>query len=615
MNKLKLTTKLENVHNIFLPTILESLYLLKEYPIEECLLANKYELLTFYYSLKLTNSKKSINVEKLTNFSELIKIKNDVVFIKDYILLPIMYNFKFYVLSHMTAYYYSIKEHLPKNKSIVVIHFISDYDNELSSLSEFLKEHNNCKVKTLFIRVNSKNLIAVKGMDPLNMYVDLLQLSSSETQITDFLCNSDDILVEKNKLFNEYDCQFEISTLPILIYIFEKILVNLKINGSLYYAYSMSIYKPTFQLLNYINEQFTNFHYYENILDVESFGFIKYESYKGIIHNTKNKLTPIIKEYLTHDKFFGQHNLITSENPIYCKNNTITYGRQGETPIIKSLFNTKIDMNFIIKFNKIHDKKNIEIKQMIKQIEHLRKLNKTKLDLHPFITHMVSTAIDFCTKYDIPINDKYKDFKPLNYKEFIHKYFKKINNVNLDRIEINIDSNYSITLPAVTEQIVKYIKKAMPSVECIIDGTSNIGSTAIVLSQHFKYIYSVEIERKTYDKLIHNIIEYRVKNVTAYYDDIMHFMKNKQLLEKIHFDIKTYCLFLDPPWSGVFYKTESLIDLYLGGINIVTFLQEIKCKYICLKVPFNYNFGLLYQNFYNITIHRVSGFYFVILIL
>ena len=155
----------------------------------------------------------------------------------------------------------------------------------------------------------------------------------------------------------------------------------------------------------------------------------------------------------------------------------------------------------------------------------------------------------------------------------------------------------------------------MPAVDYIIDGTSNIGSTAIILSTFFKRVYSVEIEKKTFNKLVHNIEEYKIKNITSYHDDIIKFMNNHNILQSIGYmpNYDKFCLFLDPPWSGAFYKTELILDLFLNDINIINFIKKIKCKNVCLKVPYNYNFSLLYQNFYNISIRRVQGFYFVLL--
>jgi hypothetical protein len=96
----------------------------------------------------------------------------------------------------------------------------------------------------------------------------------------------------------------------------------------------------------------------------------------------------------------------------------------------------------------------------------------------------------------------------------------------------------------------------------------------------------------------------------------------------------------------VFYKTEAVIDLFFSNesghdsnesncddsncddrdsnesdcdsnLNIIDFIKSLKSimKYVCIKVPNNYNFSALYSAFYKITIYRLNGFYFVLLII
>jgi hypothetical protein len=119
--------------------------------------------------------------------------------------------------------------------------------------------------------------------------------------------------------------------------------------------------------------------------------------------------------------------------------------------------------------------------------------------------------------------------------------------------------------------------------------------------------------KDTYDILDHNIKEYKLTNVSTFNTSIIAFMDNiEQNCD--NYDPSTFCLFLDPPWTGVFYKIKKNIDLYLDDINIIDFIKQIKnIKYICLKVPFNYNFAYLYKAFYNFNIYRLSGFYFVLI--
>jgi hypothetical protein len=86
---------------------------------------------------------------------------------------------------------------------------------------------------------------------------------------------------------------------------------------------------------------------------------------------------------------------------------------------------------------------------------------------------------------------------------------------------------------------------------------------------------------------------------------------NKDLINK---NINEYCIFLDPPWSGYFYKINKVTDLYLNDINILDLLKEMTIKYIYIKVPHNYNFSKLFNLFYNVTIYRFSGYYIIFII-
>ena len=91
-------------------------------------------------------------------------------------------------------------------------------------------------------------------------------------------------------------------------------------------------------------------------------------------------------------------------------------------------------------------------------------------------------------------------------------------------------------------------------------------------------------------------------------------MTDKNKLKEINYDINTFCLFLDPPWSGYHYKLEKNINLLLSGIDILDFIVKIDIKYIVLKVPFNYNFKKLYKYFTNTIIHKLEGFYIILII-
>ena len=44
---------------------------------------------------------------------------------------------------------------------------------------------------------------------------------------------------------------------------------------------------------------------------------------------------------------------------------------------------------------------------------------------------------------------------------------------------------------------------------------------------------------------------------------------------------------------GVYYKLEKIVDLYFGDINVSDFIKKVNVKYICMKVPKNFNLSYL----------------------
>jgi len=91
-------------------------------------------------------------------------------------------------------------------------------------------------------------------------------------------------------------------------------------------------------------------------------------------------------------------------------------------------------------------------------------------------------------------------------------------------------------------------------------------------------------------------------------------MNDNKLLSSINFNINNFCLFLDPPWSGYFYKVEKNVDLFLNNINIIDLIVKMNIKFIYIKVPYNFNFSYLYNNFNNITIYKFTQYFIIYII-
>jgi hypothetical protein len=63
-------------------------------------------------------------------------------------------------------------------------------------------------------------------------------------------------------------------------------------------------------------------------------------------------------------------------------------------------------------------------------------------------------------------------------------------------------------------------------------------------------------------------------------------------------------IFFDPPWSGIYYKIENNVELYLGNENIKKYLNN---KYV-MKAPFNFN----YHDMKDIHVEKLSSFLLII---
>ena len=614
-----LSQKLDILNNIYKSSLFE------------IILTNKYELLTFFsnstHNLSMRSGNSTHSVEP--------HYHNNKLFIDKYELPPIINQFIHDKLCDNLLHLYAIcnTEKILEKISII---FIGDKSEHIIS---FFKEKNKHVYVICINNGIENNGIENTGIENNNTYmINKKDMNYKNNKIIDFLAKSSYIYIfNDQKIIKQMpNIEIELEYFDLLVSIFSICLLSLEFNGMIYYEFMYFIHDETFKFLNYISNHFNKIVYHNHMITTEKIGFISFNSFNKNI-NVK-KIHTLNKHLSTKYDITGGGNIITGgkkgakveetvnseetvnndiQKYIVAVPNITLYIVDLDTPSHEICF-PKLDipnykLKFIQLFFDIYEKKIIELNKKYKEILYVREHHKKILiDIHPYITTLVSNGVEFCQKHNIEINKYYIDFTPLNHIYFIEKYFKKIPNVNLKNIKISVDSNYSITLPIVTEKMAKYIKKNMPSIKYIIDGTANIGSTGITLSFHFNHIYSVELIKTTYDILTHNVNEYKIQNMTTFNESIITFMEN--IKKNINnFNTNEYCLFLDPPWTGVFYKTEDIIDLYLDDINIIDFLKKIDIKYICLKVPYNYNMAYLYKAFYNVVIYRVSGFYFILI--
>ena len=91
-----------------------------------------------------------------------------------------------------------------------------------------------------------------------------------------------------------------------------------------------------------------------------------------------------------------------------------------------------------------------------------------------------------------------------------------------------------------------------------------------------------------------NVNVYKRKNIELINDDYLN-IENKY---------KNNLVFFDPPWSGIYYKIEDNIELYLGDRNI----KEVLRNKSVMKAPYNFN----YIDLKDIIVERLRSFILII---
>ena len=239
-----------------------------------------------------------------------------------------------------------------------------------------------------------------------------------------------------------------------------------------------------------------------------------------------------------------------------------------------------------------------QIKFEIKKLEEFKTYYLTR-----YIQYQIDIAKDICKRYNIKFN-KMCRINLDNYK--LAKKFFNYDNISpniLKKIRFNGDSIYSVSSVTLSEQISKIIKNEFPNVKTIIDGSANVGGNTINFAKHFDNVISNEYDSDTFSLLQNNVNAFNLKNVVCY---------NQSILTLDIPKTTNTCIFLDPPWGGIYIKYMDVVDLYYGTTNVVDFISTTLSKhsYWCMKVPPNFNFAKIYSIQTNkLHIYRGDGCY------
>lgn len=172
---------------------------------------------------------------------------------------------------------------------------------------------------------------------------------------------------------------------------------------------------------------------------------------------------------------------------------------------------------------------------------------------------------------------------------FLKKIFIATNNIDTNKIMFTNESIYSSSRSKGSKRLIDVIEKYYDTDNVTItDGTANIGTDAINLSTKFKNINAVEISKINFQALKNNIKVFNLEDKVKYYHADIN-VKIKELSQDI--------IYIDAPWGGPEYKNSKSLDLFLGSTNIIDFYlnNRLLADTFIFKVPYNYNFGLLYN--------------------
>lgn len=173
--------------------------------------------------------------------------------------------------------------------------------------------------------------------------------------------------------------------------------------------------------------------------------------------------------------------------------------------------------------------------------------------------------------------------------KFKKKYFKKFSNIDLNKIKITTQGEYSMSSNEASDKLIHLIKKYFRTNKLTItDATGNNGADTISLGLNFDNVNSIEIDQLNFSVLQNNINVYNLKNVKLYFGD------STELLSKLKQDV----VYIDAPWRGKNYKDKQSIKLFMSNLEISDIYNKFKknANLFIFKVPKNYDFSYFISN-------------------
>jgi len=185
---------------------------------------------------------------------------------------------------------------------------------------------------------------------------------------------------------------------------------------------------------------------------------------------------------------------------------------------------------------------------------------------------------------------------------FTNEYFPAHN----DQILIDEVGKYSISKPGKAKLIANLIYENMHTNNITItEGMSSVGGDTLALSNKFKKVNAVELDKTRFTYLQHNMKVFNRTNIEYYNESYL------DLYKKLKQDV----IYLDPPWGGPEYKNLDKVKIQVSNTKLEDLCEDIiqnkLCKLLVLKLPYNYDIEELKK--YNIKTYDLRKILIVII--
>jgi len=537
-------------------------------------LENKYEFLDlwntqmFFYRTPV----KTFDIDPKISYEDKNLVKNKVI--------PVVSGFNLNYIGNRSIGIISILSKLPKNKTVGLVKHIGpgeiDKNKNLIAYEFFeyiLNNYCNCKTLTYWHYVDwmsNSNYEKLISKYPFELIDKKLIGKKLTDDLKDVAYVSFINYFKPSFKYNEY------YSLPGRLFLMVMGLKILKKGGDLYLSYFHSRYTISIQILYKLSTLFESYEYIETAF-ISNRGYYLFKNYKG----NDNVLENILMDYYKLDKTLGEKTILDRDI-----NNNLIYD-----------FDIKISDKFFEFIKNINNNELNRFKKRIEKCEYIKKeIQRNKRFIFKVFASNIELAINFAKKYNLKLNQYYKNyFYKLTSTEYKKIIFPK-GNIDYNRLKMTYESTYSVTFAEDADKISKIIKKKYPNVKTIADMTSNVGGNTLSFCKYFDYVYSIEYDKETSIYLKNNLNLYGFKNFEVLNMDANNFNK------------KADFYFYDPPWTGIFYKMNIRMSLFLGNKNIVDILEPN----FCLKAPMNFDISELMEKFSNISIYKIKNYLIII---